>query len=78
MYLRKATPKYTANALILVKGERKSTLQDDLISSAMVASRSNNMENELELMRSTGLTERVVLENQIQTRNRWLSATCRS
>ncbi len=64
LYLRKATPKYTANALILVKGERKSTLQDDLISSAMVASRSNNMENELELMRSTGLTERVVLENQ--------------
>ena len=64
LYLRKATPKYTANALILVKGERKSTLQDDLISNALVASRSNNMENELELMRSTGLTERVVLENQ--------------
>ena len=64
LYLRKATPKYIANALILVKGEKKSPAQDDLISSALVASKNSNMENELELMRSTTLMERVVLENQ--------------
>ena len=64
LYLRKATPKYVANAHILVKGEKKNTSQDDLISSALVASKSSNMENELQLMRSSGLMERIVLENQ--------------
>ncbi|MEO6731457.1 MAG: polysaccharide biosynthesis tyrosine autokinase [Ferruginibacter sp.] len=65
LYLRKATPKYVASALILVKGEKKGTgPSEDLISSALVASRSSNMENELQLMRSSGLMERVVLENQ--------------
>jgi len=65
LYLRKATPKYIASALILVKGEKKSTsTQEDLISTALVATKSSNMENELQLMRSSGLMERIVLENQ--------------
>lgn len=65
LYLRRATPRYAANALILVKGERKSYQNsEDLISNALTATRSNNMENELQLMRSSGLMERVVLENQ--------------
>ena len=64
LYLRKATPKYIASALILVKGEKKSTSQEDLISNALVATKSSNMENELQLMRSSGLMERIVLENQ--------------
>lgn len=64
LYLRKATPKYIATALVLVKGEKKSPTQEDLISSALVASRSSNMENELQLMRSSGLMERIVLENE--------------
>jgi capsular exopolysaccharide synthesis family protein len=64
LYLRKATPKYIATALILVKGEKKSTSQEDLISTALVATKSSNMENELQLMRSTGLMEHIVLENQ--------------
>ena len=64
LYLRRATPKYAATALILVKGEKKSVQPDDLIAGALTASRSSNMENELQLMRSSGLMERVVLENQ--------------
>ncbi len=64
LYLRKATPKYIATALILVKGEKKSTSPEDLISTALVATKSSNMENELQLMRSSGLMERIVLENQ--------------
>jgi capsular exopolysaccharide synthesis family protein len=64
LYLRKATLKYNATALILVKGEKKSLISDDLITGALTASRSSNMENELQLMRSTGLMERVVVENQ--------------
>ncbi len=64
LYLRKATPKYATSALILVKGERKSQQSEDLITSALAASRSSNMENELQLMRSIGLMERVVVENQ--------------
>ncbi|MEO6722060.1 MAG: polysaccharide biosynthesis tyrosine autokinase [Ferruginibacter sp.] len=64
LYLRKATLKYNATTLILVKGEKKSLMPDDLIVGALTASRSSNMENELQLMRSTGLVERVVVENQ--------------
>ena len=66
LYLRKATPKYIATALVLVKGEKKPTSQsqEDLISTALMGSRSNNMENELQLMRSSGLMERIVLENE--------------
>jgi len=64
LYIRKATPKYSANALILVKGERKLSSQEDLISNALSASRSSNMENELALMRSRGLIQRIVLENE--------------
>ena len=65
LYLRRATPRYSANALILVKGEKKGYQNsEDLIANALTASRSNNMENELQLMRSSGLMERVVLENQ--------------
>ncbi len=64
LYLRKATPKYIASARILVKGEKKSTSRDDLISNALEATKSSNMENELELMRSSGLMERIVLDNQ--------------
>ncbi|MDO9373205.1 MAG: polysaccharide biosynthesis tyrosine autokinase [Ferruginibacter sp.] len=64
LYLRRATPKYAATALIMVKGEKKSYQSDDLIASALTASRSSNMENELQLMKSIGLMERVVIENQ--------------
>lgn len=64
LYLRKATPKYSATALILVKGEKKNSGPEDLISNALVATRSNNMENELQLMRSSNLMEHIVLENQ--------------
>ncbi len=64
LYLRRATPKYSASTLILVKGEKKSLLPDDLIAGALTASRSSNMENELQLMRSSGLMENVVLDNQ--------------
>ena len=64
LYLRKATPKYIANALILVKGDKNTSNRQDLISTALVANQTSNMENELQLMRSSGLTERIVLENQ--------------
>ena len=64
LYLRKATLKYSATALILVKGEKAGSMPDDLVSSALIASRSSNMENELALMRSSGLMERIVLENE--------------
>lgn len=64
LYIRKATPKYSASALILVKGEKKAVSQEDLISSALSASRSSNMENELALMRSRALIQRIVLENE--------------
>ncbi|MCW3094236.1 MAG: hypothetical protein JWP81_5305 [Ferruginibacter sp.] len=64
LYLRKATPKYAATTLILVKGERPNTTTDDVLTTALIATRSSNMENELQLMRSSGLMESVVLENQ--------------
>ncbi|MBC7888290.1 MAG: polysaccharide biosynthesis tyrosine autokinase [Ferruginibacter sp.] len=64
LYLRKATPKYIATTMILVKGESKGSTQQDLISNALVAKRGSNLENELLLMRSSDLMERIVLENQ--------------
>jgi capsular exopolysaccharide synthesis family protein len=67
LYLRKATPKFSVNALVLVKGEKKSSSKEDLISDALTANRSSNMENEIALMRSSNLMERIVLENQFNT-----------
>ncbi len=64
LYLRKATPKYWAGALILVKGEKPTMKSEDLITTALTASRSSNMENELQLMKSNDLMKRIVLENQ--------------
>lgn len=64
LYIRKATPKYYAQTLMLVKGERNGLQGDDLITQALTATRSNNMENDLQLMRSIDLMSRIVLENE--------------
>ncbi|MEO6546459.1 MAG: polysaccharide biosynthesis tyrosine autokinase [Ferruginibacter sp.] len=65
LYLRKATPKYIAKTLILVKGERPNPSgMGDVVNAATIGFRSSNMENELQLMRSIGLMESIVAQNQ--------------
>ncbi|MEO5647724.1 MAG: Wzz/FepE/Etk N-terminal domain-containing protein, partial [Chitinophagaceae bacterium] len=65
-YTRYATPKYTANAEILIKGSQNSTASrssDDLIENALSGGQKTSLENELRLIRSSTLMQRVVSKN---------------
>jgi capsular exopolysaccharide synthesis family protein len=65
LYVRYATPKYKITALVLVKDDQtnKSNSPDDLIRNALNGEEKINIENELQLMRSSNKIERVVLKN---------------
>jgi capsular exopolysaccharide synthesis family protein len=66
-YTRYATPIYKATTLILVKGDQNNGGQtsEDLIRTALEGKeKTNNLDNEIQLMTSTGLMERVVSKNQ--------------
>ncbi|MES1220250.1 MAG: Wzz/FepE/Etk N-terminal domain-containing protein, partial [Bacteroidota bacterium] len=67
LYTRYATPIYKANALILVKDDQSggggAQTSEDLIRKALEGSRPNNLDNEMQLLTSTGLMERVTAKN---------------
>jgi capsular exopolysaccharide synthesis family protein len=66
LYARYATPKYKVTALVLVKDDpnTKSNSSDDLIQDALNGEKKINIENELQLMRSSSKLERVVMKNE--------------
>ena len=61
LYSRYATPKYKVTALVLVKDDQttKSNSPDDLIRNALSGEKKINIENELQLMRSSNKIERI-------------------
>jgi capsular exopolysaccharide synthesis family protein len=67
IYIRYATPVYRASTLILVKGDQNNgggTRPEDLIRTALEGgSRPNNLDNEIQLLTSTGLMEKVTAKN---------------
>jgi capsular exopolysaccharide synthesis family protein len=67
LYTRYATPIYKANALILVKDDQSggggTRTSEDLIRKALEGSRPNNLDNEMQLLTSTELMERVTAKN---------------
>lgn len=68
LYVRYATPVYRASTLILVKGDPNSgggtRNTEDLIRTALEGgTRPNNLDNEIQLLTSTGLMERVTAKN---------------
>lgn len=68
IYIRYATPVYRASTLILVKGDQNNgggaRNTEDLIRTALEGgSRPNNLDNEIQLLTSTGLMERVTAKN---------------
>jgi capsular exopolysaccharide synthesis family protein len=65
LYIYVVTPKYKVSALILVKGGGiGSSSKDDLIENSLKGGEKKNLDNELQLMRSQTLMERVVSNNQ--------------
>jgi len=66
LYLRYATPQYVANTLILVKDDDSKTkgLSNDLIKDALTGEQKDNLDNEIQIMRSKALMKRVVIKNQ--------------
>ncbi|MEO8399545.1 MAG: polysaccharide biosynthesis tyrosine autokinase [Ignavibacteriaceae bacterium] len=63
IYLRYAIPKYRATALIFVKNDKKGT-PNDLIETAITGTPvATNLDNEVELLNSSSLMERVVSKN---------------
>jgi len=67
IYIRYATPVYKANTLILVKGDQNNggaRTSEDLIRTALEGGvKPNNLDNEIQLLTSTGLMERVTAKN---------------
>ena len=65
LYTRYATPKYLVSTLILVKDDQsaKANSQDDLIRLALNGEKKNNLDNELQLIRSSDLMDQVVTKN---------------
>jgi capsular exopolysaccharide synthesis family protein len=67
IYVRYATPIYKAGTLILVKGDQNNggtRNTEDLIRTALEGgSRPNNLDNEIQLLTSTGLMEKVTAKN---------------
>jgi tyrosine-protein kinase Etk/Wzc len=65
LYARYATPKYKITALVLVKDDQstKSNSPDDLIRNALSGEKKINIDNELQLLRSSNKIERVVIKN---------------
>ncbi|MEP6746612.1 MAG: polysaccharide biosynthesis tyrosine autokinase [Bacteroidota bacterium] len=73
LYTRYATPIYRASTLILVKGDQANggggRTSEDLIKMALEGGqKSNNLDNEIQLLTSTGLMERVTAKNQFNIR----------
>jgi len=67
VYNRYATLKYRASVLILVKDDKPATSSrsaDDLINNALTGEAKDNLDNEIQLLRSTELLEKVVIKNQ--------------
>src|SRR5450432_3754238 len=70
LYIRYATPIYRATTLILVKGDQSTgggggRTSEDLIRLALEGGqKSNNLDNEIQLLTSSGLMERVTAKNQ--------------
>jgi capsular exopolysaccharide synthesis family protein len=69
LYTRYAAPIYRANTLILVKGDQTNggggRTSEDLIRTALEGGqKSSNLDNEIQLLTSTGLMERVTAKNQ--------------
>ncbi|MEY4281973.1 MAG: hypothetical protein RLZ39_1385, partial [Bacteroidota bacterium] len=63
IYTRYVTPKYVANTLMYIKEEKGSGTQGDVLEKAILNKSSVNIENEMQLIRSMRLFERVVLNN---------------
>jgi capsular exopolysaccharide synthesis family protein len=68
LYIRYATPVYRASTLILVKGDQNNSgarNTEDLIRTALEGGSrpSSNLDNEMQLLTSTGLMERVTAKN---------------
>jgi uncharacterized protein involved in exopolysaccharide biosynthesis len=67
LYIRYATPIYKANTLILVKGDQNSggaRTSEDLIRTALEGGvKPNNLDNEMQLLTSGSLMERVTAKN---------------
>ncbi|GAC1430773.1 MAG: tyrosine-protein kinase [Chitinophagaceae bacterium] len=67
LYTRYATPIYKATTLILVKGDQNNggaRTSEDLIRTALEGGvRPNNLDNEIQLLTSSGLMERVTAKN---------------
>ena len=63
IYTRYITPKYVANTLMYIKEEKGSGGQTDVLEKAILNKSSVNIENEMQLIRSMRLFERVVLNN---------------
>jgi tyrosine-protein kinase Etk/Wzc len=67
IYTRYATPIYRAGTLILVKGDQNNgnaRNTEDLIRTALEGgTRPNNLDNEIQLLNSSGLMERVTAKN---------------
>lgn len=68
LYLRGATTKYKASALLLVRQDSKSantaTYSDDPINDVLTGKRRGNLDNELQMIRNIDLMKRVVIKNQ--------------
>lgn len=67
VYNRYATLKYRASVLILVKDDKAASSgrsADDLINNALTGEVKDNLDNEIQLLRSTALLEKVVIKNQ--------------
>ncbi|MFX8988286.1 Wzz/FepE/Etk N-terminal domain-containing protein, partial [Acinetobacter baumannii] len=60
IYLRYTDKVYIANAQILVGGNNAVSASSDLVSQGLYGVRTINIDNELELLRSNRLLERVV------------------
>lgn len=67
IYVRYVTPKYVANTLMFIKEEKGSGGQGDVLEKAILNKSSINIENEMQLIRSMRLFERVVVKNGFNT-----------
>lgn len=66
MYIRYSTPKFRASTRILVKSDQQSGASrggTDVVDFALIGGKKVNIDNEIEMMRSTTLMQRVVRNN---------------
>src|SRR6266704_2093278 len=65
LFIRYTTPKYLVSTLILVKDDQSAKINspDDLNRQAVNGEKKNNLDNELQLIRSSDLMDQVVMKN---------------